>query len=553
MFLADALSHLPSSENKSIQLDLRIEHHGFTTERIQQISRDTQEDPILGVVYQFTTDGWPNRRNRIPRIARRYWDQRDELSTDHGLLMKGSRIIIPTTQRERTLTNLHVGHQGILSMQQMAKTTVYWPGIDADIEDWVQRCSACLATKPNQKREPLLPHKVPDGPWQKIGADFFDFDGKKFLLVIDYFSKFLFVEKVTTTSAQSTIHKLYTIFATEGAPQKLITDNGPPFNSSEFRRFCQEWNLEHHTSSPNYPQSDGQAERAVQTVKQCMARCRQDGQDFKQALLQMRTTPISTDLPSPFEILHGRPGRTINGQTECTQLDLADVKQKLQLRQEKTAEHYNRRHAVRELPLLHENQKVLIQHKQGNWEPATVKQVGPEPRSYICTTATGQTFRRNRKHIQATGMPDATDPHKSCLKQTYATPKPPKAVKWSEEMKITTDAETAYFAATQGFHLMLEDPKPVIPVPTVTVPADAVPAVPEVTEQPDSADDAFPAPIEPLGEAGLQDDSEGEQDNQSHLSGSEGEGKAEKSLLTFDVQVDGVVSAQASETRPSAE
>ena len=67
----------------------------------------------LGVVYQFTTDGWPNRRNRIPRIARRYWDQRDELSIDHGLLMKGSRIIIPTTQRERTLTNLHVGHQGI--------------------------------------------------------------------------------------------------------------------------------------------------------------------------------------------------------------------------------------------------------------------------------------------------------------------------------------------------------------------------------------------------------------------------------------------------------
>ena len=321
MFLADALSRLPSSENKSIQLDLCIEHHGFTTERIQQISKDTQEDPILGVVYQFTTDGWPNRRNRIPRIARRYWDQRDELSTDHGLLMKGSRIIIPTTQRERTLTNLHVGHQGILSMQQMAKTTVYWPWIDADIEDWVQRCSACLAMKTKPEERTLLPHKVPDGPWQKIGADFFDFDGKKFLLVIDYFSKFLFVEKVTTTSAQSTINKLCTIFATEGAPQKLITDNGPPFNSGEFRRFCQEWNLEHHTSSPNYPQSDEQAERAVQTVKQCMARYKQDGQDFKQALLQMRTTPISTDLP----------GRTINGQTECTQLDLADVKQKLQL------------------------------------------------------------------------------------------------------------------------------------------------------------------------------------------------------------------------------
>ena len=166
-------------------------------------------------------------------------------------------------------------------------------------------------------------------------------------------------------------------------------------------------------------------------------------------------------------------------------------------------------------------------------------------------------------------MPDEQDSHQSCLKQTNATPKPPKAVKWSEEMQITTDAETAYFAATQGFHLMLtEEPKPVIPIPAVPMPADAVQAereqpdsvpaddaFPAVREQPDSvsADDAFPAPIEPPSEAGLPDDSEGEQHNQSHLSGSEGEGKAEESLLTPDVQVDGVVSAKAPETCPSAE
>ena len=69
-------------------------------------------------------------------------------------------------------------------MSQIAKNTVYWPGIDVDIEDLVNRCPACLVTKPNNKREPLLPHTVPEGPWQKVGADYFDFDGKKFLLVI---------------------------------------------------------------------------------------------------------------------------------------------------------------------------------------------------------------------------------------------------------------------------------------------------------------------------------------------------------------------------------
>ena len=121
--------------------------------------------------------------------------------------------------------------------------------------------------------------------------------------------------------------------------------------------FAKNGSLEHYTSSPNYPQSDGQAERAVQTVKQRMARCKQDGQGFKQALLQMRTTPISKDLPSPFEILHGRPGRTVNGQAAQTVLNLRDVKQKLIQRQEKTAEHYNKCHAVRELPPLHERPK----------------------------------------------------------------------------------------------------------------------------------------------------------------------------------------------------
>ena len=100
MLLADALSRLPSPANKTIELDMRIDHHGFTTERIKQISAETATDPILAIVHNFTQDGWPTRRNRVPRIARQYWDQRDELSTDRGLLMKGPRIVIPGCQRE---------------------------------------------------------------------------------------------------------------------------------------------------------------------------------------------------------------------------------------------------------------------------------------------------------------------------------------------------------------------------------------------------------------------------------------------------------------------
>ena len=94
MLLADALSWLPSPANTTIELDMQIDHHGFTKERIRQISVETATDPILAIVHNFTQDGWPTRRNRVPRIVRQYWDQPDELSTDRGLLMKGQRIVI---------------------------------------------------------------------------------------------------------------------------------------------------------------------------------------------------------------------------------------------------------------------------------------------------------------------------------------------------------------------------------------------------------------------------------------------------------------------------
>ena len=89
--------------------------------------------------------------------------------------------------------------------------------------------------------------------------NYFDFDGKKFLLVIDYFSKFMYVKEIQTSTAKATINKLEKIFSIEGSPQILISDNAV-FNSAEFQQFSQQWNFEHITSSPNYPQSNGQEE-----------------------------------------------------------------------------------------------------------------------------------------------------------------------------------------------------------------------------------------------------------------------------------------------------
>ena len=369
----------------------------------------------------------------------------------------------------------------------------------------------------------MMAHTFPDGPWMKLGADYFDFDGKKFLLIIDYFSKFMYVEEMRTSTAKATVNKLKQIFSIEGSPHILISDNAI-FNSAEFQQFSQQWNFEHITSSPNYPQSNGQAEQRVQTMKQRMARCKKDGSDWQQALKELRSTP-SKDLPSPAEILHGRPARTVNGQAPETPINMQEIKQKLEAKQEQYANQYNKRHRVTELQPLHLQQSLLIQHRDGNREPATVSQVGPEPRSYLCTTNGGKVFRRNRRHICITGLPVQKPEKKTSFKTTTTAAK--KSLRWSDDVHVTVDAETAYTLATQGmqFFQQIGTPqcnptRPIVPVPPVPPPAPpSVPAAP--VSVPIVAETA-------TAEAELPNAITDEEDNQSHLSDSDRrEGNAE--------------------------
>ena len=151
---------------------------------------------------------------------------------------------------------------------------------------------------------------------------------EKYYWAKDYFTKFPFIREMRSIAAKTTIKKFKDVFAIEGFPEALITDNGPPFNRVDFAQFCQQYNLQHITSFPNYPLSDRPAERRVQTVKQKMARCKQDGQDWNQALLQLWATPLDKELPSSTEIIHGRPHIMINGKMPTQTIDITDVKNK---------------------------------------------------------------------------------------------------------------------------------------------------------------------------------------------------------------------------------
>ena len=123
MQLADALSHCPARASQEIKLDMRVDYIAFTKPWIKKLKDSTQRDPILAMVYQLTQQGWPHQRRHVPHLARRYWDFRDELSTDDGMLLKGPRLIIPGELQEEYLSRLHEGHLSASKVQENAKTT----------------------------------------------------------------------------------------------------------------------------------------------------------------------------------------------------------------------------------------------------------------------------------------------------------------------------------------------------------------------------------------------------------------------------------------------
>ncbi len=169
------------------------------------------------------------------------------------------------------LHELHQGHPGIGRMKALARSFVWWPGIDKQLEDTVRQCGQC---KTNQKLPPIAPiqpWEFPKRPLSRLYLDYIDyagpFDGHMFLVIVDAYSKWIDVKATKHATSMSTVAILRSIFATHGIPELIVSDNGTPFTSHEFQTFIQCNGIRHNTSAPYHPATNGLAERAVQTFK----------------------------------------------------------------------------------------------------------------------------------------------------------------------------------------------------------------------------------------------------------------------------------------------
>ena len=288
---------------------------------VQKIRQWTDRDPLLSKVRECIRNGWESAEDT--EGIRPYLHRKTELSVEDGCILWGRRVVIPPAGRESVLQGLHTAHPGIARMKSLARSYVWWPGLDADLEAKVKSCISCQENQKSPPQAPLHPWEWPEHPWSRVHVDYAGpFMGKMFLILVDAHSKWMEVCPVSAATSQVTIEKLRMIFATHGLPQILVSDNGTCFTSTDFEDFLRMNGIRHVTSSPYHPASNGLAERAVQSFKAAMKKAGKGSMETNLArfLFRYRITPHTTTGRSPAELLMGRrlhshldqllPGRT---------------------------------------------------------------------------------------------------------------------------------------------------------------------------------------------------------------------------------------------------
>ena len=414
MHLADALSRAPEPTQYSSDLSQQHEEQvnailsyvipEQTT--VEKYTAATKNDPVLQLVIKLVMTGWPDHKRNCPTPAKPFWPVRQDLTLASGLLLKGEQVVVPTALRPEVLKKIHEGHFGENKSVERAKSAVYWPGYTEQVKDLVSGCNTCQESRNKNPAQLFHPVEVPDYPFQKVGVDLFELNGRHYLLAVDYFSKWPCVVHQKNLSSTAVIEELDKIFSDFGVPEVVISDNGPQFGCKEFRNFAQKLGFVTSTSSPHYPQGNGMAERCIQTVKRTVVKSMQDGRTLQDSLRAIRSTPVGDGLPSPSVLLQARNLRGslpfLPSALQHRQIKDKAVQQTLQQRQATAAFHQTRANKQASALDLGQRVRVLIEKR---WITGKVSQVCKQPNSYVVHTDDNRFFRRNRRAINLDKSP----------------------------------------------------------------------------------------------------------------------------------------------------
>ena len=466
---ADMLSRLPLKETEPerpppAELVLLLDTLEASPVDARRVRKWTSREPVLAKVMRYVQDGWPRT---VEEELKGYVGHRDELSSQDGILLWGNRVVIPAKGQQQVLDILHESHPGISKMKALARSVVWWPGINQDIERRVNGCRSCQESAAAKAPAPLCPWEFPARPWSRLHLDYAGpFLGKFFLIIVDAYSKWMDVYPVKGPTAESTIDCLEQSFCINGLPDTFVSDNGPAFVAEEFRSFAARRGIVLVNSAPYHPASNGQAERSVQSFKAAMKKATEGSitTKLRRFLFQYRITPHTTTGVSPAELLHGRKPKSL--------LDLVrpDLEQRVQRKQWSQKEGHDRKSKFREF--MKDEEVYVKNFRRGpSWVPAVVMERSG-PNSYVCELDSGRKIRAHVDHVRrraAAWTPPSTmhlpvsgrseEPKTTTSGPTVASPEP----RLEEESTETSAAPETAIAEGQPDFAGTEESFPVEP------------------------------------------------------------------------------------------
>ena len=372
--------------------------------RLTDLRYVAEQDGEYQQLKHYIEVGFPHKRNQLPAGCQRYWNVRDQLTIDDGLIVFGCRLLIPVKLRQSALRQLHAAHQGIIRTKLRARQVIYWPGIDNEIDNVILACKLCQDSLPSHPPEPMVSKQRPSRLFQEIAIDFCSHGGHQFLIVVDCctdWPEVIYMGKNTTAARLTSA--LLGVFSRYGAPDIIWSDQGPQFMSQTFQSFAKEWGFRHVTSSPTYPQSNGKAESAVKSMKRIIRGSwtghQLDQNKLARGLLQYRNTPSRRDRTSPAQKLYGHP---IQDTLPAHRLAFKHRQQGYTREitvDDNNQQYYNQRAHL--LPEINIGTNVAVQNPSTKqWDTyGIITQIGPY-RQYHVKLTNGRVLIRNRRFIR---------------------------------------------------------------------------------------------------------------------------------------------------------
>ena len=311
---------------------------------------------------------------------------------------------------------LHAAHQGTTGMTARAMTSVYWPGMQADIARKRATCTSCARCAPSQPAAPPTPLSHPSYPFELVCSDYLTLYGRRFLIVVDRYSGWLSVYDVgKKEGAQGLISALKTHFSTFGISMEVASDGGPEYTASETEKFLKDWGVRHRLSSAYFPHSNQRAELGVKSAKRMLRENvtntgSLDTDSFKRALLTHRNTPDRDTGMSPAQVIFGRTIRDFipvkpNMYKPRKEWLLTSDMRELALAKRHGKQEEKLTERTKTLPSLKVSDTVMVQNQSGphpnKWDRSgTVLETFPHDQYRIKMDGSGRHTIRNRRFLK---------------------------------------------------------------------------------------------------------------------------------------------------------